>query len=145
MARKYQIILTDRHEYEDDKADSTTILYGEMDYDSHERYVIRYAEESGDYQGMVTEVSVSGNTQVTISRLNPVNNAPQLELSVELERRHTCQYDTPYGLMMMGVYGKEMASRMSVFGGTLEFKYDIDIDGNYVSTNTLHITVKEIF
>ena len=67
------------------------------------------------------------------------------ELIMEKGRRHSCLYSTEYGEVLMGVYAENIDSHMAETGGYLEFAYTIDFDGDFVSRNTLHLTVKETF
>jgi uncharacterized beta-barrel protein YwiB (DUF1934 family) len=48
-------------------------------------------------------------------------------------------YHTPYGEMDMAVYTREADCRFSSSEGKLHLKYQLDIQGNYTSTNELHL------
>lgn len=65
------------------------------------------------------------------------------ELLLEPKRRHSCQYDTPFGSIMMGVYAYKIDSDMKSSGGELDFAYCLDIDGGTVSENELTVSVRE--
>ena len=48
-------------------------------------------------------------------------------------------YHTPYGEMDMAVYTREAACRFGKSEGNIHLKYQLDIQGNYTSTNELHL------
>ena len=48
-------------------------------------------------------------------------------------------YHTPYGEMDMAVFTKEAACRFSSSEGNMHLKYQLNIQGNYASTNELHL------
>ena len=48
-------------------------------------------------------------------------------------------YHTPYGEMDMAVFAKEAACRFGSSEGNIHLKYQLNIQGNYTSTNELHL------
>ena len=48
-------------------------------------------------------------------------------------------YHTPYGEMDMAVFTKEAACRIGNREGSLHLKYQLQIQGNYASSNELHL------
>lgn len=138
MAHKYMIRLHDKHEYEVETADATMYLFGDMVFEK-DAYTITYKDESGDLAGCTTHITCKEGSEVSIRRTGPYTT----ELVMEEGRRHSCLYSTEYGEVLMGVYAENVSSKMDENGGDLEFAYTIDFDGDFVSRNTLHLTVKE--
>lgn len=134
------IRVQDTHEYELEKADATMFVFGDLVLED-DAYHIVYREESGDLAGCTTTITCKGGEEVTVHREGPY----QTDLYLEKGRRHSCQYRTEFGDMLMGVYAEKVDSHMAKTGGYLEFIYNIDFDGDFVSHNTLHVTVKETF
>lgn len=134
------IRIHDVHEYEVETADATTILFGELQC-FEDSFRITYVENEGDLAGCTTVVTCKDDNKVSICRTGPWNT----DLYMEVGKRHNCQYETEFGSMFMGIYAEHIAADMSETGGTLDFTYTIDMNGDFVSRNTLHITVKETF
>ncbi|MBQ8470041.1 MAG: DUF1934 domain-containing protein [Clostridia bacterium] len=140
MAHKFMIRIHDVHEYEVEKAETTVYVFGDLEL-SEESYRITYREESGDLAGCTTTITCIGGKEVSVHREGPFRT----DLTMELGRRHSCQYQTEYGSMLMGIFADKVDSHMAETGGYLEFAYNIDFDGDFVSHNILHVTVKETF
>ena len=140
MAHKYKIRIHDIHEYEVDKAETTFYVFGELLFEE-DGYRIVYEEMAGDLAGCTTTICCSNDREVTVHREGPF----QTDLSMEPGRRHHCFYRTEFGDMLIGVYAEAVESDMTERGGDLSFTYNIDYNGDFVSRNILHITVKETF
>lgn len=140
QSRKYQITIADRHTVEGESESSTITVFGTMEYQSG-KYTLEYDEQNEGFLGSHIRMEVVEPSQINIFR----TGLQSMEMAIEKGVRHACQYSTPYGSMLMNFYGTEVQSDMSVFGGTLSFKYTIDANGELVSSNELHISVKEIF
>ena len=54
-------------------------------------------------------------------------------------QRFESVYHTPYGEMDMAVFTKEAACRFGQAEGNIHLKYQLNIQGNYASTNELHL------
>jgi len=54
-------------------------------------------------------------------------------------KRFEGTYHTPYGEMDMAVFTKEAACRIGNLEGSLHLKYQLQIQGNYASSNELHL------
>lgn len=134
------IRLQDKHEYEVETADATMYLFGDLVFDK-DAYTITYKDEAGDLAGCTTAITCTDGNEVSIRRTGPY----QTEIILEKGRRHSSLYSTEYGDVLMGVYAERVDSHMAETGGYLEFAYTIDFDGDFVSRNTLHLTVKETF
>lgn len=64
-------------------------------------------------------------------------------LVLEKNRRHHCNYHTPYGTIDLGTYASEIAYRLDDKGGELIFSYTLGFHGGVSSTHTIHINVQE--
>lgn len=60
-------------------------------------------------------------------------------IAIEKSNRNLCCYKTPYGDMLMGIYGKDIEIKTNDDGGSFYFGYDIDINGAVSSQNTVKI------
>ncbi len=128
----------DVHDYGVETADATMIVFGDLTFDE-DGFRLTYREEEGDLAGCTTQVSYRNDGLVTVGRTGPFST----NLTMELGKRHNCRYETEYGTLLMGVYAEEVDTAMTKTGGHLKFTYNIDFDGDFISRNTLHITVKE--
>lgn len=60
-------------------------------------------------------------------------------IAIEKSNRNLCGYKTPYGDMLMGIYGKDIEINTGEKNGSFYFRYDIDINGAVSSQNTVKI------
>ena len=134
----YKITLVDRHSVLGEKSESTIIVKGDLDF-TPEEYTITYLEHAGDMAGCTTKIRVKKGVHVQVSR----SGAYSTDLVLELGKRHNCQYATPYGSLLMGIYTSLVESSMTEQGGSLRFKYSIDIGGGEVTENDLEIIIKK--
>lgn len=105
-----------------------------------DRYVISYNEtEATGFDGAVTELSVYGNQKVVLNHTGEYMS----NLIVEMGKKHHCQYGTPYGDIIVGVNSKEINSNLTEKGGSLNFKYVIDVNSGYVGDFDISIDVKQ--
>ncbi len=105
-----------------------------------DRFLISYNDsEATGFAGDVTTLEVFGDRLVTITRRGNTFS----ELIIESGRRHTCHYDTGFGTMTLGVRADRIKNRLGERGGSLAFRYHLDVNSNEVSENMLNITVRE--
>lgn len=64
-------------------------------------------------------------------------------LILEKNRRHHCNYNTPYGTFDLGTYTSELLYDLGDSGGEVEFSYTLGFNGGVSSAHTVHITVQE--
>ena len=64
-------------------------------------------------------------------------------LILEKNRRHHCNYHTPYGTIDLGTYTSELTYDLGDTGGEVEFSYTLGFNGGVSSAHTVHITVQE--
>lgn len=139
LKENYKITIKDKHYIAGEKAESTTQVFGDL-FLSEDGYTISYTEHAGEFAGCLTNIKVTNEPNTLyLSRAGTYAT----ELLLEPKRRHSCQYDTPFGSIMMGVYAYKIDSDMKSSGGELDFAYCLDIDGGTVSENELTVSVRE--
>ena len=103
-------------------------------------YLISYEEsEATGLPGNVTSLFAEGDRRVTMTRKGPEAS----QLIIERGRKHLCHYETGYGALTMGIYAEDIVNRLTEEGGSLKFKYRLDINSSALVTNELNVTVKE--
>ncbi len=93
--------------------------------------------EATGFAGSHTRVTVTDDLMVTILR----SGASSSNLVLEPKKKHFCLYQTPYGTMTIGVFGKKviLEKQADTGSGFLKMIYHLDIDGNFLSENTLEM------
>lgn len=100
-------------------------------------YKISYDEQYDELKGCHTELTVNGSC-VSMIRTGSFNT----EMTIEMGKRHNCQYQSPFGSMLIGISAQKVASDITDGKGTLELKYTIDFYGGVASANELIITLE---
>ena len=80
---------------------------------------------------------MDGGKTASIIRKGTANSV----LSLEVGRKHYCQYGTPYGDMRIGVYTHAIDNTISE-NGRLYLKYTLDLNSSYLSDNEIIMTIK---
>ena len=115
---------------------------GDLQYTSPEEAVLQYEETQQDEETgemMKADISLSfHNGKVTMERKGEFSST----MVFSKGQRYEGIYRTPYGEMDMAVYTKEAACRFGVREGNIHLKYQLNIQGNYTSTNELHLEYK---
>ena len=78
------------------------------------------------------------NRMVSLSR----RGAYPLEITLEQGVRHSCYYNTPAGLMHLGVYARSVESSISPAGGRIKLAYTLDFCADLMSSNQMEIKVQ---
>lgn len=101
--------------------------------------VISYEDTSATgFEGSVTTIKVDKNKNASITRKGTANSV----LSLEIGRKHFCQYGTPYGNLQIGVYTHAIENTIAK-DGRLYIKYTLDLNSSYLSDNEIIMTVQE--
>ena len=129
------IKIIDRHVSDDEEYSCELTTNGFLEYGAN-GYTVTYFETDEELKGSKTVLKVSGNT-IVMTRSGKYNT----ELIIEKEKRRSCFYETPYGELMMGVYTKNISSKMNENGGKLCFSYTIDFNNDLASENDLTVEV----
>ena len=131
------------------KITGTQLVDGEKDvievttkgnyYEKDQKHYLFYDEsESTGFPGSQTTVEYEpSNGRITMTRTGPTSS----QLIVEESVRHQCSYDTGYGTLMIGISGKKIKSTLEDKTGNLSFCYDLDVDTNLVSENSVAIEI----
>lgn len=139
MLNNYNINITGRETI--DGTDDGISLFTVGDYCRTENgYRISYMDtETTGFAGDITTLETDGNKSITIRR----RGKSFMDLVVEKDQRNVSHYDTEFGSMLVGVRGSDLRVNLDDSGGTVSFRYALDIDTNIVSEHSLDITVKE--
>ncbi|MBO7395102.1 MAG: DUF1934 domain-containing protein [Ruminococcus sp.] len=105
---------------------------------SGDKDVISYEDTSATgFEGSVTTITVNGNDSASIIRRGTANSV----LSLEIGRKHYCQYGTPFGDMRIGVYTHAIDNTIEK-DGRLYLKYTLDLNSSYLSDNEIIMNIK---
>lgn len=98
-----------------------------------------YSEtEATGMEGTITQLDITPN------RLNLMRSGTHPSMLVlEKNRRHHCNYHTPYGTIDLGTYASELAYKLNENGGEVLFSYTLGFNGGVSSAHTVHIHVQE--
>lgn len=100
--------------------------------------IISYEDTSATgFEGSVTTIRVDDSRNASITREGTANSV----LSLEIGRKHFCQYGTPYGSLQIGVYTHAIENTLAE-NGRLYLKYTLDANSSYLSDNEIIMTVQ---
>ena len=112
---------------------------GKLFYTNPEEALLQYIESQQDEEtGEITHSDISlqlRNGKITMERKGSFANT----MVFARGQRFEGVYRTPYGEMEMAVFTKEAACRFNQKTGNMHLKYQLNIQGNYVSSNELHL------
>lgn len=86
-----------------------------------------------------TTVKIDEDNIVTVMK----GGEERHSLILEKGQRHRCEYVTPYGILMLGVYTEYVDVRLDEHGGELTVRYIIDVQSELASKNELHLKLEE--
>lgn len=86
-----------------------------------------------------TLLKVEEDRCVTLTR----SGAQRSQLVIEKGQRHQCHYDNGMADWMMGIEASMIKNGLEDNGGTLDFKYSMDINAMLQSEHEVSIVVKE--
>ncbi len=86
-----------------------------------------------------TTVKVTPDNVVTVIKGGEESH----QLILEKGERHKCNYNTPFGILTLGVYTEDVNIKLDDNGGELTVKYSIDIQSELASLNELTLKIKE--
>lgn len=67
----------------------------------------------------------------------------QSKLILEKDKRHYCQYKTEFGVLILGIYTKNIEYNLTQNSGNIYIKYFLDINSTVTSINEIFINIKE--
>ena len=139
---KKNILLTirDRH-IQDGEADSSELMTTGTFIGTPDDFTLCYNEQDDALRSCVTTVRVEGQERVTMVR----TGSSMAELIIEKHKRHNCHYNTPFGSFILGVYAKEIVSKVlpDEACGAVSFRYTLDFNSANSTENELNILFKE--
>ncbi len=100
-------------------------------------YTIEYNEQYDRLEGCRTVLNVKRGC-VSMIRRGQYNT----EMIIERGKRHSCEYSSPYGSMLIGVYAQKVNSTVDDGRGKLHLKYTIDFYGGVAGENELIFTLE---
>lgn len=133
---KYLIKVEDVHLVEGEEESSELMIIGTAAFYG-DSYKIRYKETDESLKNSYVTLSVENGSKVTIQR----SGAYTTVMIIEKNKRHSCVYNTPAGSFTMGIYASEVVSDMDESGGTLMFRYTLDVNNNLLSENIITVTL----
>ena len=89
-------------------------------------------------EGTVTQLEITENCL----NLVRMGTHPSM-LTLEKNKRHHCNYHTPYGTIDLGTYTSQLAYDLDDHGGEVVFEYTLGFNGGISSAHNVHITVQE--
>ena len=115
---------------------------GNLSYTNKDEARLEYAESQQDEETgeiLTSDISLSlRNGKITMERKGDFSNT----MVFAKGQRFEGVYHTPYGEMDMAVFTKEAACKFGKTEGNIHLKYQLNIQGNYTSTNELHLEYK---
>ena len=115
---------------------------GNLSYTNKDEALLEYAESQQDEETgeiLTSDISLSlRNGRITMERKGDFSNT----MVFAKGQRFEGVYHTPYGEMDMAVFTKEAACKFGKTEGNIHLKYQLNIQGNYTSTNELHLEYK---
>ena len=115
---------------------------GKLSYANSGEALLQYVESQQDEETgeiLNSDISLSlRDGKITMERKGEFSNT----MVFAKGQRYEGTYHTPYGEMDMAVYTKEANCRFGSSDGNIHLKYQLNIQGNYASTNELHLEYK---
>ena len=115
---------------------------GNLSYKNPNEILLEYQESQQDEETgeiMKADISLSlREGRITMERKGDFSST----MVFKKGQRYEGIYRTPYGNMDMAVFTREAACRFGRSEGNMHLKYQLDIQGNYTSTNELHLEYK---
>lgn len=123
-----------------EKTESELLTTGKFTV-SDDSFCISYEDsEATGFKGSTTKILVRCNSKyASVTRTGSASSV----LIMETEKKHHCQYGTPYGTMDIGIYTHFIKNSLTQNGGELHMKYTMDINSSYVSDNEIIVYVKK--
>lgn len=129
-----EITGTQQIDRDKDKIELTTI--GTI-RDDGSAYIVRYTEEQTPPLAPV-KVTVriqKDESAVQMTRTGAFDGC----LMIEKSKRNLCRYGTEFGDILLGIYGREIETKIDDSNGSFFFGYDVDINGALASKNTVNM------
>ena len=136
MKKDVLVTIADSHIIDGAKEAYEMTTRGTFDGDGN-NYTIEYDEQYDELKGCHTVMTVRDRRCVEIVRSGSYNS----ELIIERGKRHNCQYNTPFGSMVIGISAQKVKSSIEDGVGVLDLKYTIDFYGGVANETEMKITL----
>ncbi|MDO5014541.1 MAG: DUF1934 domain-containing protein [Clostridia bacterium] len=104
-------------------------------------YLINYTEFLDEKNGSNTALRINKKDQTVVMNRTGSFSANMI---FEKGKRTNCQYKTPVGEFVLGVFANEIKNNLHDDGGELSFNYTLDFNSGYTSDNELKISVRRV-
>lgn len=123
-------------QWQDGEKSKTELVTKAKRFKSGRFDVISYEDtEATGFEGSVTTIKADDST-VCITREGTANSM----LSLEVGKKHFCQYETPYGCLQLGVYTHNIDNTLTE-DGRLYLKYSLDLNTSHLSDNEIIMAI----
>ena len=143
-SKEYPVLIEirDSHEVEGETHSSELICDGvlaELPENTGGGWQLDYVEQSEGLEGSRAALRVQ-------DRLVSLTREGQYPLNITLEQgvRHNCYYNTPAGMMHLGVFARSVESNISRTGGRINLAYTLDFYSDLMSSNKMEIKVHQL-
>ena len=102
------------------------------------QYIVYKDSEISGLEGVTTMLKVYEQYMVLV-RMGGVTSTQEFRLG---EKSHST-YVTPYVTLEMGIVTQDINVALSNLAGNINIRYELEINGQWQSTNTLSISVRE--
>jgi uncharacterized beta-barrel protein YwiB (DUF1934 family) len=100
---------------------------------------LMYTENIFDGENAYTDIVVDSISRVVLTR----NGKYPTQMVIEQGQRHIAHYETPFGGLVMGLFGENVKGELSPSGGEIDLRYRVDINSAFNGCNELKISVRE--
>lgn len=137
MSKDVTISLTSVQWQDREKSETQLVTRAKFDHVDG-RDIISYEDTSATgFEGSVTTIKVNREKTASIIREGTANSV----LSLEIGRKHYCQYGTPYGNLQIGVFTHQIKNSIEK-DGSIYLRYTLDLNSSYLSDNEIIMTVQ---
>lgn len=138
--KKYVIQISGMQAYEGDAEPNDVELITEGAYFYQDgKYFVEYEEsEVTGMAGTKTCIEIDKD-YVALVRNGSVNT----QMLFMRDKTTTSYYNTPYGMMVIGVLSNRVESHLDPHGGQVEVEYFMDINNQRTGTNNFMINIRE--
>ncbi len=136
MKKDVMISLVSIQQMPDDSSKTELTTKAEYSYENGCDTIVYKDTSVTGFEGSVTTIKVCGEKNAAVMRVGTINSA----LTMEIGRKHFCQYSTPFGSLQIGVYTHAIENDMST-GGRIYLKYTLDLNSSFLSENEIIITL----
>lgn len=123
----------------DEENDVTELFTQGLFFEKDGKHYLIYDEsEATGFKDCRTTLKLDGSDKVTMRRTGPNRS----ELVIEKGVRNVGLYGTIAGDLQIGVFADTISNELSEQGGSVYFKYTLDVNSVFLSENEIFIDVK---